>query len=62
MEIMDKMLFVPINRYQIKQTEYKIRGFCQIAEELGANKIEIDFERNSSLSVNKKLDVNLIHK
>ena len=45
MEIMDKMLFVPINRYQIKQTEYKIRGFCQIAEELGANKIEIKFER-----------------
>ena len=34
MEIMDKMLFVPISRYQIKQTEYKIRGFCQIAEEL----------------------------
>ena len=59
MEIMDKMLFVPINRYQIKQTEYKIRGFCQIAEELGANKIEIDFERNSSLSVNKKIDINL---
>ena len=59
MEIMDKILFVPINRYQIKQTEYKIRGFCQIAEELGANKIEIDFERNISSSVNKKLNVNL---
>ena len=59
MDIMDKMLFVPINRYQIKQTEYKIRGFCQIAEELGANKIEIDFERNKSLSINKKVDVNL---
>ena len=26
---------------------------------IGANNIEIDFERNSSLSVNKKLDVNL---
>jgi hypothetical protein len=59
MEIMDKMLLVPINRYQIKQTEYKIRGFCQIAEELGANKIEIDFERNSCLSKTKKVDVNL---
>lgn len=59
MEIMDKMLFVPINRYQIKQTEYKIRGFCQIAEELGANKIEINFERSSSSSTSKKLDVNL---
>ena len=59
MDIMDKMLLVPINRYQIKQTEYKIRGFCQIAEELGANKIEIDFERNSSLTNNKKIDINL---
>tara|TARA_B100001121_G_scaffold310514_1_gene342018 strand:+ start:3817 stop:6369 length:2553 start_codon:yes stop_codon:yes gene_type:complete len=59
MEIMDKILFVPINRYQIKKTEYKIRGFCQIAEELGANKIEINFERNTSSTVNKKIDVNL---
>ena len=59
MEIMDKMLFVPINRYQIKQTEYKIRGFCQIAEELGANKIEIKFERNSSYSSKKKIDLTL---
>ena len=59
MQIMDKMLFVPINRYQIKQTEYKIRGFCQIAEELGANKIEIDFKRNYSSSDNKKININL---
>lgn len=59
MEIMDKMLFVPINRYKIKQTEYKIRGFCQIAEELGANKIEIKFERNSSCSSKKKIDLTL---
>ena len=59
MEIMDKMLFVPINRYQIKQTEYKLRGFCQIAEELGAKKIEINFERNHHESNNKKIDINL---
>ena len=26
---------------------------------IGANKIEIDFERNSSLSNNKKIDINL---
>ena len=56
---MDKIIFVPLNRYQIKQTEYKIRGFCQIAEELGANKIEIDFERNSSYSEDRKLDIKL---
>jgi len=57
MEIMDKILFIPFNKYQLKQTEYKIRGFCQIAEELGAKKIDIEFQRSTNIS--KKIDVNL---
>lgn len=41
--IKNKILFVPIDKYQLKLTEYKIRGFCQIMEELGAKSIEISF-------------------
>jgi|SaaInlStandDraft_7_1057024.scaffolds.fasta_scaffold02764_1 hypothetical protein len=57
MEIMDKILFIPLNKYQLKQTEYKIRGFCQIVEELGAKKIDIKFLKSNSLS--KKVNLNL---
>ena len=53
MEVMDKIIMVPLSKYQIKQTEYKLRGFCQIAEELGAKNIEIKFEKISSLSKKK---------
>ena len=48
MEIVDKILYVPITKYQLRQTEYRIRGFCQIVEELGAKEIEIKFQRNDS--------------
>ena len=48
MEIVDKILFVPIDKYQLRQTEYRIRGFCQIVEELGAKEIEIKFQRNDN--------------
>ena len=41
LEIRNKILFIPINKYKLKLTEYKIRGFCQIMEELGARTIEI---------------------
>ena len=30
-------------KYQLKLTEYKLRSFCQIMEELCALEIEIDF-------------------
>lgn len=56
MEIMNKYLFIPLNKYSIKQTEYKIRGFCQIAEELGAKKIEVKFYNSNTNSVTKKFD------
>jgi hypothetical protein len=59
MEVMNKIIFIPLNKYQLKQTEYKIRGFCQIAEELGANKIEIKFQKNNNIITNKKLEVSL---
>ena len=47
MEIRDKILFVPIDKYNLKMTEYKIRGFCQIMEEMGSKSIEISFINNS---------------
>jgi hypothetical protein len=59
MEVMNKFLFVPLNKYQIKQTEYKIRGFCQIAEELGAKDIEIKFHQSNSEKISKKLSINI---
>ena len=30
MEIVNKILFVPINKYQLKQTEYRIRVFVKL--------------------------------
>jgi hypothetical protein len=59
MEVMNKFLFVPLNKYQIKQTEYKIRGFCQIAEELGAKEIEIKFNQSKSENKDRKMILNL---
>lgn len=59
MEILNKILFVPANKFQIKQTEYKIRGFCQIAEELGAKQIDIQFEKNTLFSEDKKFNANI---
>ena len=56
MEIVDKILFVPINKYQLKQTEYKIRGFCQIVEELGAKKIQIKFQKNDNKISKTKIE------
>ena len=59
MEINDKILFVPINKYQLKQTEYRIRGFCQIVEELGAKQIEIKFKKNNIVTTKKNLDASI---
>ena len=51
LQVHDKYLFVPLSKYQLKLTEYKLRSFCQIMEELGAIEIEIDFNH---LNLNKK--------
>lgn len=51
LQVHDKLLFVPYNKYQLKLTEYKLRSFCQIMEELGAVEIEIDFNH---INLNKK--------
>ena len=57
MEIIDMIIFIPIEKYNIKQTEYKIRGFCQIVEELGAKSINIIFKKNNMVEVKKSLDL-----
>ena len=57
MEIIDMIIFIPIEKYNIKQTEYKIRGFCQIVEELGAKLINITFKKNNMVEVKKSLDL-----
>ena len=51
LQIHDKLLFVPYSKFQLKLTEYKLRSFCQIMEELGAIEIEIDFNH---INLNKK--------
>jgi hypothetical protein len=56
LEVMNKIIFTPIEQFHIKKTEYKIRGFCQIAEELGAKKIDIKFEKNSNIVKNMKIN------
>jgi hypothetical protein len=50
-------IFIPFNNYILKKMEYKLRTFCQIAEKLGAEKIEIEY--NSSKHEDKKLDLNV---
>ncbi len=48
MEITDTIMFIPIEQYNLKQTEYKLRGFCQIVEELGAKNINITFKTTNN--------------
>jgi hypothetical protein len=59
LQIHNKLLFVPYNKYQLKLTEYKLRSFCQIMEELGALEIEIDFNHLNINSSIKKTNIEL---
>ncbi len=55
MEITDTIMFIPVEQYNLKQTEYKLRGFCQIVEELGAKNINITFKTTDQEYKYKKL-------
>ena len=57
LQIQDKLLFVPMSKYQLKLTEYKLRGFCQIMEELGAIEIEIEFNNGNLDSKKNNLEI-----
>ncbi len=59
MEITDTIMFIPIDIYNLKQTEYKLRGFCQIVEELGAKKIEITFKTTDINETKKEIDAKI---
>ena len=62
MEIREKILFIPIDKFNLKVTEYKIRGFCQIMEEMGAKNIEINFINNNKSKNSTTIDIrNNIH-
>ena len=50
MTIKDKIIFYQYKDIILKKMEYKLRGFCQIMEEMGASKININFD-----CMNKKL-------
>ncbi len=43
-------LFLNFNQYSTKRIEYKLRSFCQIAEELGAEKIELEYTFHKNIS------------
>jgi len=60
--VQNSYVYIPINKYQMKITEYKIRGFCQIMEELGASKIEIDFQKDKKKQsrTDSELDAKMI--
>jgi hypothetical protein len=58
-DILNKITFISIKDYQTKMTEYKIRGLCQIAEELGANEINIYFEKNLKNTILKESTINM---
>lgn len=55
MIIQDKIIFIPYKDYLRKKIEYKIRGFCQLMEEMGASIISIEFDSN--LKKSKKIDI-----
>ena len=57
MQIQNKLLFIPMSKYQLKLTEYKLRGFCQIMEELGAIEIEINFNHHTLDKKKTKLEM-----
>ena len=57
-QIQDKLLFVPMSKYQLKITEYRLRGFCQIMEELGATEIEIEFNNGKIEKTSSKVTAN----
>ena len=57
LQIQDKLLFVPMSKYQLKLTEYRLRGFCQIMEELGAIEIEIEFNNGNLDSKKNKIEI-----
>jgi hypothetical protein len=59
MEITDTIMFIPIELYNLKQTEYKLRGFCQIVEELGAKEIEIIFKNTDTKTTNKEYRISV---
>ncbi len=37
-------LFLKMEQYAMKKMEYKLRSFCQIAEEMGSEKIKIEYQ------------------
>ena len=59
LDILNKINFISLKEYQTKITEYKIRGLCQIAEELGAKEIDIHFEKNLKNTIMKETKVNM---
>ena len=56
--VSNKILYCPSELYQLKMTEYKIRGFCQIMEEMGAELIDIKFVNNNETTTEKNIKVN----
>jgi hypothetical protein len=59
MEVIDMIVFVPIEVYNMKQTEYKLRGFCQIVEELGASNIDITFKTINNTETKKDMNMKI---
>ena len=59
MEVIDMIVYVPIEIYNMKQTEYKLRGFCQIVEELGASNIDITFKTINNTETKKEMNMKI---
>ena len=59
MEVIDMTVYIPIEVYNMKQTEYKLRGFCQIVEELGASCIDITFKTINNMESKKYMNTKI---
>ncbi len=56
-------LFLNLNQYSMKRVEYKLRSFCQIAEELGAELIDIKYNyiKNEKSDNDMSLNLNILN-
>jgi hypothetical protein len=55
----NEQLFICFEKYSIKKIEYKLKAFSQIAERMGAVKINIIYDKEISNKNNFKADLNI---
>lgn len=53
-------LFLTFDKFSLKNIEYKLKAFCQIAEKMGALNIKIDYDFNNKSITSKDLNLDMV--